>query len=195
MQFIAFILHYKYFIMVLLSLVEGPAVMMASGFFLKLGYVSFLPAYFFLMLGDLMADAGWYAVGYFLGEPFIRRFGKYVSITEEKIATVKRIFHKYQISILFMSKITMGFGFALVTLITAGIVKIPFRRYIAMNLIGQFVWTALLMSVGYFFGNLYLAIDNWFGRLSVFVLFVIVFLCLLGFGKYVRGRFTKTNSL
>jgi membrane protein DedA with SNARE-associated domain len=143
------------------------------------------------MLGDLIGDTFWYCVGFYFGHPFIKRFGRYFSLSESGVASVTRIFHKYQNWILLISKMTMGLGFALVTLVTAGIVKVPFRRYILMNFIGQFFWTGFLLAVGYFLGNVYLRVNGVLGALSVGALIVVFFLCLLGWGKYMKAKMSK----
>ena len=133
----------------------------------------------------------WYWIGRAWGHRFIARFGKYFSITEEGVAAVEKIFHKHQDWILLLSKVTMGLGFALVTLVTAGIVKIPFRRYIAMNVIGQFVWTGIIISIGYGLGNAYVGVSSVLAKISILAMIVVAFAILFGFSKYVRSRIVK----
>ncbi len=183
--------HLIYGITVLLACAEGPILSMIFGVLLKLGYFSFFPVYAALMIGDLIGDVVWYQIGYRYGHGFIRRFGKYFDISEESVLKVKHIFHRHKDSILFISKITNGFGFALVTLMTAGMVKIPFWRYLGINLVGQFVWTGILLGVGYFFGNLYQQVDTILGRLSVTALLVVVILAFFQYKKYLAKRAKK----
>lgn len=163
---------------------------MFCGLLIRLGDAPFWPLYITLMLGDLLSDIAWYYVGYYFGGGFIRRFGKYFSVTEESVDTVKKIFHKYDTRILIISKITTGFGFALVTLITAGIVKIPIRKYVILNSFGQVIWTAILVFIGYKFGDLYLSIDGILGKMSAGAMFVIALLALFGWGKYMKQKIT-----
>ncbi|MDE2041364.1 MAG: DedA family protein [Patescibacteria group bacterium] len=181
-----------YGVIMLSSYLEGPILALLCGIFYRLGYFHLVPVYFALMAGDLIGDCFWYYMGYRFGHRFISRFGKYVSIREADIAKVERIFHAYKDTILLVSKLTMGLGFALVTLFTAGMVRIPFKRYIALNVMGQFVWTALLLTIGYLFGHLYVSFNNVLARVSLVSLFVIVIFLLFGFGKYVRSRISKT---
>jgi membrane protein DedA with SNARE-associated domain len=177
-----------YGIIVVLACAEGPVLSMIGGVLIKLGYFSFIPLYAALMIGDLIGDAIWYYIGRYFGHRFIKRFGKYFDITEESVAKVTTIFHKYKHHILLISKVTNGFGFALVTLMTAGMVKIPFWRYLAINLIGQFVWTGLLLGIGYFFSNLYLTVDSIIGKMGVVAAFVVVFIGFLQYKKYLSKR-------
>ncbi len=177
-----------YGIIIVLACAEGPILSMIFGVLIKLGDFGFLPVYASLMVGDLIGDAVWYYIGHRWGHAFIKRFGKYFSVTEEGVAKVTRIFHKYRHRILFISKISNGFGFALVTLMTAGMVKIPFWRYLSINVVGQFIWTGLLIGVGYFFGNLYLGVSSLLGRMSVVAAFILVFWAFMGYKKYLKTK-------
>lgn len=195
MHLIAQYPHLIYGFIILVSSVEGPVLAMLCGFLVKLGDFPFIPVYVALMLGDLLGDTVWYGVGYHFGHPFIRRFGKYFSITENSVATVEKIFNKYKTRILIISKMTMGLGFALVTLITAGMVRIPFKKYFTLNLLGQFYWTGLLLLIGYLFGNLYRSVDGIFGKMSVTALIIIAVAALMGYGKFIRARMVKASQI
>lgn len=191
---LASILLYKYVLLIPLAIIEGPMVSIYSGFLIQGGIMRVVPAYLCLMLGDLLGDVGWYLVGYYSGRPFIRRFGKYFSITDESVATATRVFHRHNQFILLFSKITTGFGLALAVLVTAGMVKIPFRRYLLLNFLGQIVWTGMMLSLGYFFGHLYAQIEGVFGKLSFFAAFVVLVFALFGLGKYLGQRFIKQRA-
>ncbi|MDR3558081.1 MAG: DedA family protein [Candidatus Pacebacteria bacterium] len=180
-----------YGIVAVASFAEGPILAMLCGVLYKLGLVPFTPIYLALMIGDLFGDTFWYWVGYYFGHPFVKRYGKFFSLTESGVASVTHVFHKYHNSILLISKMTMGLGFALVTLVTAGIVKIPFKRYIFLNFIGQFFWTAFLLVVGYFLGDLYIRINGVLGGLFVAAIIVFIFFGLIGWGKYMKGRMSE----
>jgi membrane protein DedA with SNARE-associated domain len=177
-----------YFVIIVLACAEGPILSMIFGVIIKLGYVHLLPIYASLMVGDLIGDVVWYYLGHHFGMRFVRRFGKYFSIEQESIGKVSRVFHKYKHPILFISKISNGFGFALVTLFTAGMVGIPFFLYMVINLVGQFIWTGLLLAVGYFLGDWYLAVDSALGKLGVVALGVVVLFAFFGYRKYLSKK-------
>jgi membrane protein DedA with SNARE-associated domain len=150
----------KYILLFIGCIIEGPVLMVASGFIFRLGGFEFWPMYYALVFGDFVADIGWYFVGRFGGRPVIVRWGHLFGITPESVERIQVRFNKYHEKILIISKLTMGFGFALVTLIVAGMLKVPFKRYAMLNLVGGFVWTGLLVLMGYFFGNIYSSITG-----------------------------------
>jgi membrane protein DedA with SNARE-associated domain len=177
-----------YGLIVILSIIEGPILSIILGAIWKLGYVHFLPAYIALMAGDVIGDTAFYFIGYHYGHRFIRRFGRYLSITEPAVEKVTEIFHRHDAKILIISKLTNGLGFSIVTLITAGIVRIPYWRFLTMNLIGQVVWTGLLMVVGYYFGTAYTAIDSVIGKISLVVGAILLILAVNGYRKFLATK-------
>lgn len=192
---IALFLQYKYPALVALSFVEGPYIMMLSGLLIKLDVLTLIPAFIALSLGDLLADTVWYYVGYYFGNQFIRRFGKWFNITAESVESVRHVFFNHKKKILVGSKMTAGFGLSLATLVTAGMLKTPFWEYLALNFLGQFVWTGVMLAVGYLFGNLYLVIDNVLGRVFLVGIALVVLYLLLRFvrrfGKRAKENFSE----
>jgi membrane protein DedA with SNARE-associated domain len=184
-----------YAVIILVGYIEGPILALLCGVLYRLGYFHIIPIYFTLMLGDLIGDCFWYYMGYRFGHRFVRRFGRYVNIHEKNINTVERIFHTYTRSILIISKLTMGLGFALVTLFTAGLVKIPFKQYITLNVGGQFIWTGFLLAIGYLFGQLLASFDNILARISFISLLVVMIVLLYGLGRYIREFITKRKHI
>ncbi len=191
------ITHYPvlvYTVIIFISYVEGPILALLCGVLYRLGYFHIIPIYLALMAGDLIGDCFWYWLGSRYGLRFVKRFGKYVSVTEDSIKTVTEIFHEHKDVILITSKLTMGLGFALVTLFTAGLVRIPFKRYITLNAIGQFAWTGILLIIGYEFGHLYVSFNNIFARISFISGFIIVIVLLYGYGRFVRKQIMKRRK-
>jgi membrane-associated protein len=185
---LALILQYRYPIIVPIALLAGFPTGMVVGVAIRLGYLSLIPAYACIMLGELIGDVGWYYVGYHWGERFARRFGKYIGITDGNIATAKRLFQQYDQRILFSSKLTTGFGLAIPVLFTAGMTKMSFWRYMRANISGQFFWSGGLIAIGYFFGDFYLKVDGVFARITTISVFLIVLACLFGSAKYLWSR-------
>jgi len=150
-----------YGIIIIVAAAEGPILSILLGVLIKLGFFMFIPSYAAVIAGDVISDIGWYYVGMYFGHAFIKRFGKYFSITEGTIEKVTKIFHKYNTPILFASKITNGFGLSLGVLLTAGI------------------------------SGMYLQVYSFFGKASVVGLFIVIIVAFLGFIHYLRKRVEK----
>jgi membrane protein DedA with SNARE-associated domain len=186
MQILAFLYTYRYLGIFLATIFEGPVTMAAVGFLFKLGYFNFFLAYILMTLGDWVGDIGWYYIGYFGGSRFFKKFGRYFGIEEKNMEKVKELFRRHHNKILFFNKITMGFGLTIYILTFAGISKVPIKRFAMLNLLGGFIWTAFLMTLGYFFGHLYLLISQ--NSRTGFIVTVGILFCaaLYGFSKFLR---------
>lgn len=179
----------KYFLFFWGALAEGPVVMMTGGFLFKLGQVNFLLMYLALVLGDFVADICWYCVGRFGTRSTILKFGRIISLTPEKLAKIENRFHKYHQKILIISKMTMGLGFSTIVLVVAGITKVPFKKYAVINLLGGFIWTAFMITIGYFFGNIYNLVPE-----SAKVIFIGVVLIVIVLGlRYANNYLERTE--
>jgi membrane protein DedA with SNARE-associated domain len=185
------LLTYPYLIIYPLTVVFGPPVVLIAGFLLRLGVFSFWPIYFLVLAGDLTGDVIWYYVGRHGARRLIERFGRWFSVTEKEVERGEVFFHRHQAKILFISKLTTGFGFAIAILIAAGAARVPFKKYITINALGGFIWIGFLLALGYFFGHLYTLINASFRW--AFIGGLIVTLGLFGYGvtKAMRERFGK----
>ncbi len=177
-----------YLLILVLAFAEGPFISLTSGALLYAGFLSFWPIYIILMFGDLIGDVLLYYLGYHYGHNFAVKFGRYFKLTEAHIEKAKELFHQHKDWILLFSKTTNGLGFAVAVLFTAGMSRIPFWRYISLNILGQLVWSGMLIAVGYFFSHAYVQINNVFGRVSLVLGAVVVLFLVVRYVKQVRSQ-------
>jgi membrane protein DedA with SNARE-associated domain len=189
-----FLLTFKYPAIFIGSFFEGPAVMVLTGFLLRLGYFHPIPAFIFLFLGDLIGDFMWYYLGYSHMHWTVKRFGKYFDISDEIIEKVKQKFRNHEGKIIFGSKLTTGFGFSVAIMLTAGLARVPFKKFSALCSLGAVIWTTALIAIGYFFGNIYLQLEKGFQIIFIITIVIIVLAAVYGFGRYMKKRFLKNNK-
>jgi membrane protein DedA with SNARE-associated domain len=182
------LIQYKYIILPPLSLLGQPLVGMTSGVLVRLGYLDPFIIYVLLVATAVAGDIVLYFIGYHYGERFINRFGKYFSITPTHVEKSKMFFQKYHSSILLISKITNGMGLAMVILFTAGFTRVPFSRFVVFNLIGEGIWSAMIIAIGYYLGNAYLQANSVLEHITLLSFFVLILMALFGFSRYMRNR-------
>jgi len=180
----------KYILLFFGAIFEGPVLMMASGFLYHLGEFSFLPMYCALVAGDFTADIGWYCLGRYGTHAFIFKHSHLFNITEETLQKMENLFKRYHQKILIISKLTMGFGFGHIVLMVAGIFKVPFKKYVILNLIGGFIWTFFLISVGYFLGNIYVHIPA-----PAKIAFICIAFLVFVFGIRYLNNYLKSKEI
>jgi len=177
----------KYILLFIGCIFEGPMVMIASGFLYGLGQFSLIPMYMALMMGDFTADVIWYCFGRFGTRKTIFKYGHFIGLTPVKLEKVENLFNKYHQKILIITKLTTGFGVGMLVLVVAGMFKVPFKNYVVLTLIGGLIWTAILITVGYFLGNIYAVIPKQIKIISIIIAFVSIIFIL----KYINNYLSK----
>ncbi len=191
-QLIHLLIHYKYAILIPFGFIEGHIVSLASGFLSHEGYLNPFFAAICIIIGNLLGDVLLYWLGYHKGARFVDRYGKRFGITSELVARGRDLFHRHKSRVLLISKLTNGFGFAIGVLFSAGMVKIPFRTYMFWNILGECLWTGLLVTVGYIFGSAYGSVDSLMSKIFVVILLLVAMMYMfLKIRKAVISRFIK----
>ncbi|TSC70696.1 MAG: membrane-associated protein [Parcubacteria group bacterium Gr01-1014_49] len=186
---LAFVEQSKYVLIFLGSFFEGSAVMMTTGLLWHVGTVEFWPAYLALLAGDISADIMWYIVGHFAARSFFIRWGHFFGATPDVLEKVERRFNHYHTKILIISKLTMGLGLAVPVLIVAGMMRVPFTRFVVINVLGGIVWVLFLMGVGYYFGDVLHLIPK---ELQIAVAIAIPFLFFFGL-RWVNRKLKEVD--
>ncbi|MBC7767121.1 VTT domain-containing protein [Arenimonas sp.] len=173
------------------TIFEGPIISVFSGIILKLGFVKLIPIVATVIIGDLIGDIIWYVLGHHFGIRFVHKYGKYFNLDEGHIKKVSKIFNLHKYKILLGSKLTSGLGFAPTILFLAGLSKVPFKKYFMTNLVGQVIWSSVLLSTGFFFSHLYGTLNNTFQKISL-VSFTVIALILLV--RYMTNKRDQLND-
>lgn len=169
---------YGIWVLLPIAIIEGPIATVIAGFMVSLGKVSPFVVYAIVVLGDILGDALMYVLGRWFYR-HVERFGKWIGMTEEKKKRVTDFFLAHERKALVFSKVAHGIG--ITGLLTAGALRIPYRRYALMCGIVSVVQALLFFGIGYFFGHAAQQIAGVFKEVAVLgsmVFCVVLFLVL-----------------
>jgi len=172
------LITYKYLLLLPVSIVEGPIVSIIAGFLCSKGLLSLFVTYPVLIMGDLLGDTMYYSIGRWGGRSFIHRWGRFIGVKEEKLLRTDNHFKNHGGKTLIFGK-TQALGG--VILVAAGLGKMPYLRFIWLNLVTTIVKSFLLLITGYYFGHAYRLIDHYFGLYGVITLLLITFAAIIYF--------------
>ena len=145
--------HYGYLILFPIAVIEGPIISVIAGFLVSKGLLNFFFAYLVLLAGDLGGDMLYYAVGRWGGMPFIKRWGPRLGLNPARVAQVDKHFVDHGGKTLLFGKWTQTVGAPI--LVSAGIVRMPFWKYMWYNTLGSLPKSLLLITLGFYFGQTY----------------------------------------
>lgn len=181
---IQFLTDYGYWILLPLMIIEGPIVTLIAAFMASMGIFNIYTVFFLSVLGDMLGDIIFYGVGRWQGMLFVRKIGKYIGITEELVLKMEKFFVRHGGKTIIAVKSTTGLCWA--TFIAAGIVKMPFLKFVGYSFLGGIIWSSFLVFMGYFFGGLYEQVAEYINYAGIVIgsIAVAFFISVNIFKKY-----------
>jgi len=132
-----------------------------------------------------------YIVGY-LGEAsfdkFIRKFGKYLFISEDSIDKVFALFDKYGNKIVLLGRLIPTVR-SLISF-PAGVAKMKFGIFTLYSLLGSLIWSTIFIVAGYLLGDGWEKAIEWISGYEKMVMISIV-IFIVGYLGYMIWKMVK----
>lgn len=178
-----------------LMIIEGPIATVLAALLASLGAFNVFIVFLFSILGDLIGDIAFYALGYKFGMSFVRKIGKYIGITEKVVLKMEKYFVQHGGKTIFVVKSTTGL--CLATFIAAGITKMNFKKFLKYSFLGGLAWSGFLVAMGYFYGYLWREIKKyieWAGWIAI-ALVIVTFLIVILYKSQRTKKIFNNNFL
>lgn len=182
-QALQLLLQYKYFIIFPIAVIEGPVINIICGFLASTGHLEFWFVYIILVVADMVGDVLFYLAGFWGGNKFIEKWGRFLRINEDQVLKMENGFVRHGGKILLTGKLTQVAGGPI--LVAAGVVKYNFSLFFWYNLIGTVIKSFLLLLAGYYAGYAYERAFVYFDYIG-FISSVVFVLIILGVFYYLR---------
>jgi membrane protein DedA with SNARE-associated domain len=104
-------------------------------------------------LGDNLG----FALGYHGGRPLLARYQSFFKIEVRTLRRGEDLFARYGAATIFFARFV--FGLRIIAGPLAGVLRMPWRKFLVFNFLGAMLWVTAIASAGYLFGQ------NW-GRLQ-----------------------------
>ncbi|MEA3222886.1 MAG: DedA family protein [Thermodesulfobacteriota bacterium] len=133
-------------------------------------------------LGSLSGALFNYFIAYFLGRPFLIRYGKYLFLTRDRLDKVDVFFRNH-------GEISTFIG-RLITVVRqyisfpAGLAKMNLLRFCTYTMLGAGIWVSILAYIGYIVGNNMTLVRQYSKEAGIFLGIFIIFIVLIYY--YVR---------
>jgi membrane protein DedA with SNARE-associated domain len=137
-------------------------------------------------IGAIVGDIVMYGIGRKFGRRLVERRAFFASfLTPEKERHIEEMFQKHGLKVLFVSRFLVGIRSPIY--ITAGILKVPFRRFIITDMFCAAVMITSFFSLAYFFSNSVLKYINDAERAITVAVVLAAISVLIGY-RYYRKR-------
>jgi membrane protein DedA with SNARE-associated domain len=138
---------WTYFLLVVLVILEGPSMTLLGAAAASAGLMKPPLVFLAATIGNLAADSLWYSVGYLGKVEWFSRFQRF-GVRPHTIERLKQGMITHATKILLIAKFTLSF--MIPTLITAGLLRVPWRRWFPTLIFADTLWTGLLVVIGYY---------------------------------------------
>lgn len=124
-----------------------------AGYLVFLGKLDLFTSVAAGVAGGLIGSLVAYAVGFYGGQPFVNKYGKYLFLSKKHVDTAQQWFDRYGIKATFFSRLLP----VVRTFISlpAGFAKVNLGKFIVYTLLGSIPWTIALIYAGKLLG------ENW----------------------------------
>jgi len=165
--------------------VPSELVMPPAGYLAAKGEMNALLALACGVLGSVIGALANYYGAHWIGGPFLRRYGKYVFLSEAALARSERFFARHGEFSTFVGRLFPVVRHLIS--IPAGLHRMPLPKFIGYTALGALVWCAILTSIGYALGRNEAVLQN--DEVQRYVTWVIVALIpIVGVGAFLYVR-------
>lgn len=140
-------------------------------------------------LGNVLGSLIAYSIGFYghekLVRRFIRKFGKFILISEKELDETEKLLHKFKDLVVLGSRVIPGIR--TVISLPCGFAKLPLTRFITLTFIGSLIWSYFLAWIGYTLGQNWRVLGPYFHKADV----VVIGMIILGIGWYIYYKVKK----
>lgn len=154
----ALLTQYGYFLLLPVSILEGPVVAMLAGALVSFHVLNGPLVYAVLVAGDLIGDMFYYWLGHLGRHRIPNTWRSFVGIDDQRIKRLEGSFAKHDWKLLFFGK-AHPLGSAI--LFVSGVVRMPMWKFIFINTLGTLPKVLIFQLVGYYFAESYRSFDGY----------------------------------
>jgi len=122
----------------------------------------------FATLGDNLG----FTLGYYGGRPLLERYQSIFRIKTATLERGERLFARYGALTIFFARFV--FGMRIIAGPMAGVLRMPWKRFLLFNFMGAALWVSVISSAGYFFGRHWDRLEQEIKRFDAGVAVVVV---------------------
>ena len=159
-----------------------------SGFLASKGNLSLAAVIIVGTIANLVGSYIAYYIGYFIEETFllrlIKKYGKFILISEDDYQKANKWFEKYGDKIIFISRLLPGIR--TVISLPAGVFRMDIKKFTLYTVLGCLIWSAFLAYVGYALGENWRALEGYFRKFEVVIVIVLIAAVLWYLEKHLK---------
>jgi membrane protein DedA with SNARE-associated domain len=180
--------HFGYWAVLLFVMIEdfgvpvpGETILIAAAVYAGAGRLNVVAVGVIGFVAAVIGDNIGFAIGHYGGRALVLRWGRYVRLTEERLAKAETFFQRHGAWIITVARFIEGLRQA--NGIVAGTAGMRWLRFLAFNALGAALWVGTWVSLGYLAGS---HIDTIYHDISRYSYYVLIALAVVLAGYVAR---------
>ena len=169
--------------------IPSEVVMIPAGYLVQQGRMNFQLSLLFGVAGGVTGSYFNYFIAFWLGRPFILKYGKYAGVSNEKFQKVDKYFHNHGEITIFIGRLIPVVRH--IISFPAGLGRMNHARFAFYTALGSAIWTTILLGLGYLIGEKEELIKQYLSHITVGI--VVSSAILIAVYVYWRKKFIYTK--
>lgn len=174
-------------------IIPSELILATGGILASQGIFSFTGAFLIGLLGSVFCAIVIYYMGYFGGNTFAKKYGKYFFMKDDEVQKSNTWFDKYGLIAACIGR-NVPIIRTLVSL-PIGIAKLSFKKFVLYTTIGSIPWTFVFVYFGYALGNNWTVLTNVTSKLKLpirilLIIFIVSWIYKM-INRFIRLRKNK----
>jgi len=161
----------------------GETILIAAAVYAGAGQLNIVAVVLIGFVAAVAGDNVGFAIGRFGGRALVLRFGRYVFLTEDRLAKAEAFFTRHGGKVVTIARFVEGLRQA--NGIVAGLAGMAWLRFLGFNALGAALWVATWSAVGFFAGNNLTVIYDQLRRYELYLLIAVAVVVFALIGRRV----------
>jgi membrane protein DedA with SNARE-associated domain len=142
--------------------VPGETILLIAGYFASTGKFHLGLVMLIAATGAVIGDNIGFAIGHHFGRSVLLRVGRFFFLTPKRFEYMENYFERHGNKTILVARFITGLR--VFAALLAGASKMPWRVFIVFNLAGAILWSVVITTLGYLFGQSLPLLVKWVGR-------------------------------
>ena len=148
--------------------VPGETILLVAGYFSSTGEFNIALVMLIAAVGAVIGDNIGFAVGHHFGRAFILRVGRFVFLTPKRFEHMENYFKSHGNKTIFVARFITGLR--VFAALLAGASNMRWRTFLFYNVTGAILWSIVITTLGFLFGESLPILIRWVGRSGTILL-------------------------
>ena len=152
--------------------VPGETTLLVAGYFASTGVFSVPLVMLIAASGAVVGDNIGFAIGHHFGRPFLVKVGRFLFLTPKRIEHMENYFKDHGNKTILVARFITGLR--VFAALLAGASKMPWPVFAVYNVAGAILWSVVITTLGYLFGQSLPLLVKWVGRSGTILLIALI---------------------